>query len=313
MKIDKSNIVTHTSYWSYKNDKYRSSSLFSKLKNFLKLVINNFILNKFGFAIVQKSSTFRGEQRSFTKNLDILSYRNNQIVEYLLSFGLDFGIQFEKDKLSKDVKHYEELYRTVAISNLSGGMGFNNGLFLYVLLSHYQPKTVLESGVWRGYSTFLIDKATQDLSKILSFDINLNHREFFSKKASYFENEISQVNNIDFSTVDFAFFDDHVSIYDRLKLCLDNKIEIVVVDDDVGISQVHSDGWPPIPTASMIYNYNKIPKKFEWINNGIQASADISNIHVDKICEFYKYIPFPLLTKYTGYLDTSFTSLLLKR
>ena len=63
----------------------------------------------------------------------------------------------------------------------------------------------------------------------------------------------------------------------------------------------------------MIYNYDKIPKKFEWINNGLQASADISNLTVNEICEYYRYIPFPQLTKYTGYVDTSFTSLLLKR
>ena len=58
----------------------------------------------------------------------------------------------------------------------------------------------------------------------------------------------------------FCIFYDHVSIYDRLKFCLKNEIEIVVVDDDLSVSQVHSDPWPPIPTASMIYNYEKNPK-----------------------------------------------------
>jgi hypothetical protein len=87
----------------------------------------------------------------------------------------------------------------------------------------------------------------------------------------------------------------------------------VVVDDDVSLNQVHSDGWPPIPTASMLFNYDKIPKKFDWISNGISANADISGLKVDDICEFYSYIPFPKLDEYTGYNDSSFTSLLLKR
>ena len=63
----------------------------------------------------------------------------------------------------------------------------------------------------------------------------------------------------------------------------------------------------------MIFNYDKIPKKFEWIYKGYQAKADISNIKVKEICDYYNYIPFPQLAKYTGYGDTSFTSLLLKR
>ena len=63
----------------------------------------------------------------------------------------------------------------------------------------------------------------------------------------------------------------------------------------------------------MIYNYDVIPKKFDWICNGMLANADITGLKVDDICKFYNHIPFPQLAKYTGYKDTSFTSLLLKR
>ena len=312
MKVDKSNIVTHTKYWSYKSNKYRLSSFSNKIRFFLKYIINKLFLNNFGFAVVQKNSTFRGEKNSYINNLEVLSLRNEKISDFLISFGLNNGIKFNKSNLLKNIERYEKLFRTVKISDLSGGMGFNNGLFLYLLICHFNPKIILESGIWRGYSTFLIDDATVNNAKIFCFDINLNNREFYSKKASYFENDLSLVNEIDFNTVDLAFFDDHVSIYDRLKLCLKNKIEIVIVDDDVSLTQVHSDGWPPIPTASMIYNYYKIPKKFEWINNNFQAKADITGLEVDDICKFYKYIPFPQLAEYTGYLDTSLTSLLLR-
>jgi hypothetical protein len=313
MKIDKFNSVTHTAYWRYQSNRLRSNSLLRKIKKFLKYIINTLFLNNLGFTIVKKNSTYRSEQRSYSKNWEVLSLRNRQIADYLIQFGLDFGIEFEKIKLIKNIERYEEMFRTVKISDLNGGMGYNNGLFFYVLISHFQPKTVLESGIWKGYSTFLIDDATFDETKIFCFDINLDNTEFLSEKASYFESDLSLVTEVDFSNIDFAFFDDHVSIYDRLKFCLENKIKIVVVDDDVSLTQVHTDGWPPIPTASMIFNYDKIPKKFDWINNGISANADITGLKVDDICKFYKYIPYPQLVQYTGYKDTSFTSLLLKR
>jgi len=313
MKIDKLNSVTHTSYWRYQSNRLRSISFLTKLKKFLKYIVNTLFLNNFGFAIVQKKSTYRSEQRSFSRDPEVLLFRNKKITDYLIEFSLGFGIKFEKAKLLKNIERYEEIFRTVEIKDLNGGLGYNNGLFFYVLISHFQPKTVLESGIWKGYSTFLIDDATLGQTKIFCFDINLDNREFFSEKASYFEKDLSLVTEVDFSIIDLAFFDDHVSIYDRLKFCLENKIKIVVVDDDVGLTQVHTDGWPPIPTASMIFNYDKIPKKFDWINNGISANANITGLKVDDICEFYKYIPFPQLAQYTGYKDTSFTSLLLKR
>ena len=102
-------------------------------------------------------------------------------------------------------------------------------------------------------------------------------------------------------------------MYERLNLCLNNNIEIVILDDDVSLAQVHTDGSPPIPTASMIFNYEELPKKFNWICNGTPKSADISNLSVDPIVEYYKYIPFPSLKEYTGYENHSFTSLLLKK
>ena len=313
MKPDKFNSVTHTHYWSYKNNKFFSENYLSKIKSFLKYVINTLFLKNLGYQIVQKFSNYRKEQRSYLKNLEILSSRNKQISDHLFKFGLSIGVEFEKTKLFNCIDRYEKIFRNSKIRDLNGGLGFNNGLFFYVLICHFQPKKILESGVWRGYSTFLIDEATSIDSKIFCFDINLGKREFISKKASYFESDVSQVSEVNFSKIDFAFFDDHVSIYDRLKFCLKNEIEIVVVDDDLSVSQVHSDPWPPIPTASMIYNYEKIPKKFNWICNGMLANADIDGLLVDDICKNYKYIPFPQLAEFTGYQDTSFTSFLLKR
>ncbi len=313
MKPDKFNIITHTKYWKYTHGDRNLSHLSVKIKYFLKFIINRLFLKNFGLAIVRTISTFRSEQNSYSNNSEILSIRNNDIANYIINFGASNGIDFDKQILLSNIEQYENLYREVKINNLNGGMGYNNGLFIYILICHFKPNVVLESGVWKGFSTYLIDNAIDHKSKIYCFDINLANREFLSTKAVYFESELSFINNIDYKSVDFAFFDDHVSIYDRLKFCIKNKIELVVVDDDVSLTQVHTDGWPPIPTASMIFNYNSIPKKFDWINNNIKATADISHLEVNDICKYYNYIPFPNLSEYTGYRDTSFTSLLIKR
>ena len=76
---------------------------------------------------------------------------------------------------------------------------------------------VIESGVFKGQSTWLIEKTLPNC-KILSIDIDLSKREYISKRAEY--------SNIDFKDQDFSnipddtlvFFDDHVNHLERLQL-----------------------------------------------------------------------------------------------
>ena len=309
MKIDKTRSITHTKYWTI-NDFGAKKKPLSILK-FFQILINKFILNKLGLEVRRKQINYRLEQKSYSKDANILQFRDERIANFLFEFGITYKISFEKEMLLKNIALYDQIFREDKISDLNGGMGYNKGLFIFILMSHLQPNTVIESGVWRGFTTYLIDKAIPKNAKIYCFDINLNKVEFKSNKASYFEQDLSQIDDVDYTKVDFAFFDDHVSIYDRLKLCVLNKINVVVVDDDVSLTQVHSDGWPPIPTASMLYDYDLIPKRFNWITHGKSASADISDLDVSDICDFYRYIPFPKLGDFTGYEDSSFTSLLI--
>lgn len=312
MKTDKTRSITHTKYWSINDFGPSKRNSLSVLKFFQNL-INKFILNKLGLEVRRIQTGHRLEQRSYTKDVNILQIRDERIADFLIKFGESFEIYFEKEMLAKNLALYDQIFREDIISDLNGGMGYNNGLFLFIIMSHLQPNTVIESGVWRGFTTYLIDKAIPKNGKIFCFDINLDRVEFKSNKASYFEQDLSQISDIDYTNVDFAFFDDHVSIYDRLKLCVLNKINFVVVDDDVSLTQVHSDGWPPIPTASMLFEYDLRPNRFDWISNGKSASADISDLDVSDICKFYRYVPFPKLGDFTGYKDSSFTSLLIKK
>ena len=221
MKTDKDNSITHTKYWSHHNSERGglAPNVSSRIINFLKNLINKRFLNLFGFAIKRKQSSFRLEQRSYTNNTQILLLRNDQIANFLIKFGTRYGIKFEKEELLKNIKIYDLIFKNEKISDLNGGMGFNNGLFLFILFSHFQPKKVIESGVWRGFTTYLIDKAISKDSKIYCFDINLSRVEFNSEKATYYERDLSLVDDADFGSVNFAFFDDHVSIYDRLQFC----------------------------------------------------------------------------------------------
>ena len=106
-----------------------------------------------------------------------------------MDFGKSVGIIFDKIKLLKNIKVYDQLFKEKPISDLTGGMGYNNGLILYILFSHYQPRVSVESGVWRGFTTYLIDNAICEDSKIYCFDIRNNYSSsFYEYSVGTFDN-----------------------------------------------------------------------------------------------------------------------------
>ena len=138
---------------------------------------------------------------------------------------------WNKIELIKELKIFEKLYKDRPIQNNINGMLFPHMFATYFILKKINPSFVIESGVFKGQSTWLIEKTLPN-SKILSIDINLNQREYISKNAKY--------SNIDFKNQDFSnipndtlvFFDDHIDHYERLKQAKFFNIKNIVLEDN---------------------------------------------------------------------------------
>ena len=63
-------------------------------------------------------------------------------------------------------------------------MQFSSMFYFYFILKNKKPSFVIESGVYKGQSTWLIENTLPE-SEILSIDIDLNQREYISNKAKY--------------------------------------------------------------------------------------------------------------------------------
>ena len=100
---------------------------------------------------------------------------------------------------SKDIINYLdefcELYKKRPIRDNSGGTKFPHMFGLFYILKKLNPKFVIESGVWKGQSTWLIEK-TLPKAKIFAIDVKLNKREYISKSK-----------NVVYSNTDFKFLD----------------------------------------------------------------------------------------------------------
>ena len=62
---------------------------------------------------------------------------------------------------------------------------------LYSILKKINPSNVIESGVWKGQTTWLIRKSLKS-AKIFSIDTDLNQREFLLNNVNYLNKDITQ-------------------------------------------------------------------------------------------------------------------------
>lgn len=115
------------------------------------------------------------------------------------------------------IEEFADIYRTRPIKNNAGGMGFNHSYALWKILRDRSPSVVMESGVWKGHSTWVIQQAVPE-AKIFSFDLSLSNLEFKSPNVSYVEGDF---RSFDWSEVDLAnslaLFDDHFNNFERAK------------------------------------------------------------------------------------------------
>jgi hypothetical protein len=139
-------------------------------------------------------------------------------------------------------------------------------------LNILKPKYVIESGVWKGGSTWIID-GIDSVEKIICLDPLVdvwypNKMNFISKKADYSSVDFldQKFENIDLSEC-VVFFDDHQDILPRLLHCKELGITNIIMDDNYRtMSGSHISLWC---LQNLIYNY------------------DFKNIEIEKEINYY--------------------------
>lgn len=306
---NKEKSFTKSRYWNFlvkENIKY---DLIFKIKKYLQLIFKKYF--KIQIHNISNQSIDQSFI-SFQTNHKIISLQSKAICQLLNNFFSKLKLNCKNIEYLKILEEYKKIFKKSNIKNLEGGIGFNNGLFIFVFNKLLNTKYFIESGSYRGFSSYLISSGVKKKQQILSFDINLSKLEWVSKNIKYFEQDIEKVNlNIEWKD-SIIFYDDHYSHYDRLLFSYKKRVKYLIFDDDVNYFNLHSDGTPPVPTLSMIKTYKIMPKKFRWIFNNSICQANISglNSNYKNILDNYHYITMPDIFDLTGYRNTSVTSFL---
>lgn len=127
-------------------------------------------------------------------------------------------VKWDIKKIKSEIDSFLDVYNRRPIKVNDGGMKTPHMFATWFMLKQLNPKIIIESGVWKGQGTWLIEQAVPD-AKLYCFDVNLSYRQYISDKATYTE--------ADFTTFDWSklknkgdtllFFDDHQNALDRIK------------------------------------------------------------------------------------------------
>ena len=317
MEFDFHKKKTYTAHWNNFRSKPRKvnplSVFFKKFKN----SIFKFLGFKLSVRLIKNQSQKDEAYSSYVIDLNVKKYRNDLLLGQILSFLKSSGLKLNKFDIENYINEFEDVFLKSPIKEQGSGFGYNEGVFFYTILKIINPTVVIESGIMKGFTTYLIDAATNENCRVYCYDINLENNLYNSKKATYVNTDITKnVPSIHNEKV-VALWDDHTSQIDRLKFSLMHNIEYNFFDDDLSSLNIHSDGWPPIPTISMLKDLDngKInDQDFKWVSRNRKGVVYLKNINHTKIVkEIFFHKIFPQLFPITGYKNHSQCSLVINK
>ena len=162
---------------------------------------------------------------------------------------------FNKSYLKKNLTYFLEIYKNRPIKNNKSGMKIDHCFALYCLLKKIKPKYIIESGVWKGQTTWLLKKVLKN-SKVFSIDIDFSNRKVIYDDVKYLNKDITQYNwnKLDKNKT-LIIFDDHVCFSKRLNFLKKNKFKHIIFDDNLPNHHIS------YYTPKMIYEKQDLIKK----------------------------------------------------
>lgn len=178
--------------------------------------------------------------------------------------GLDPG-----ERLEPWVREFWSLVLRSPVRQRQGGNGFNGALQLFCLARAVDPDVVIESGVFRGFTTWVLRQAAPG-ARFFCFDPVLRPR-YRDAGARYFASDWSLH---DFRGLDLrrglAFFDDHMPQARRIVEAQARGVVHLALDDDAAAHRIHTHGGPAHPTLQMVLEEDRGDEPTAWVRNGLE-------------------------------------------
>ena len=154
---------------------------------------------------------------------------NNKDIRNFLGDDFDFFNAYVEFK-SKALK-------TRFIDN-EGGMDLVEGTWLYSILQKIKPMCFIESGVWRGFSSWIFDEVNDYCAKHILYDPGFFESGFNNllkhkvANGHYFYEDFGSTRFSGVAKNATIFFDDHQDYLERLLLSYSRGAKYAIFDDN---------------------------------------------------------------------------------
>lgn len=221
-------------------------------------------------------------------------------------------VTWNDDEIRASIPQFLDLYSKRPIKDNQGGMKSPHMFATWFLLKKLKPKNVIESGVWKGQGTWLIEKTLPD-SNIISIDISLGTREYVSPKVKYFEKDFSVLNWENFKDKEdtVLFFDDHQNAFERLSQGKEFGFKNFIFEDNYPAKQgdcyslkkaFQHAGFTPDPQVKKgLKNY--LLQKLKPKKSNIIEPNSLDADHLKNVLDIYYEFPPVIKTEYTRWKD----------
>ena len=264
--------------------------------------INTYLRRFFGIQIIMVKKTPKKSQkpklRSEYMHDPSYSYMHSSNYTTLLideltqiAEGFFSSVEIKKKStqaLNQIVKDFYELYRNRKLIDNTHGSGFHNAFWLYLFSRVLNPDLIIESGVWKAHTTWLLEQACPEAA-IFGFDRNLQFVEYNDLKATLIESDWGTYQFPQFNPdKSFVFFDCHVNNAQRILEAKEKGFKHLLFDDNPPVHKIFSH-IPGIPTAAMLDSGLGIDQpEIKWIWNGEEVTRSIDIEQARKAKELIK-------------------------
>jgi len=165
---------------------------------------------------------------------------------------------------------FDQIYAQGPMRENPGGLCHAGASNLFLALSQFPTATaVIESGVWRGGSTWIIEKALPRLSNLYCLDPNVEDIGFYryrSKAALYSTTDFLDYDwHLPDPASTIVFFDDHQDLLPRLIRCRELGLKTIILDDNYDSYRDHQTTFTLTPKERLLlgdYSLFVFPRHF---------------------------------------------------
>ena len=203
--------------------------------------------------------------------------RSKRIIEdtassFLTGPGAFMGI--ETSGLDTLIDDFFQAYDERPVQDNEGGTKFADSFWLYTLGRLIAPEMIVESGVHRGHSTWLL-RIGNPRAAMHCFDVSFRSVVWRDDEANYYEDDWMNAD-IKACGNTLCYFDDHINHAQRVIEAHARGFRTLFFDDDFPAHHLHATGHPPLPTMAMIYDESLADtESITWQRHGKEKSWSV--------------------------------------